>query len=79
MSMWIKSILYSTIVIGTGYMLLEYTNSKEPELIQKMNEQGRVHPKSDDDLKKQQLMDMLKQNMESNNPAWKVEWFINLF
>jgi hypothetical protein len=66
-SFWLKSIGYSTLVIGTGVILLKTTTPPPPP----MNDPVR---NKENDEKWRAITTMIKRNMDSSRPAWDIQW-----
>lgn len=67
-SFWLKSLGYSTLVIGTGVFLLKTT----PPTPQPCNDQQK---KLENDKKWIEINKMIKRNTESSSPAWDIKWY----
>ena len=61
---WIKSIVYSSITIGTGMLLLKTTPPAQPPPI----------GNAENDHKVSMINDLIKRNTESARPAWDIKW-----
>ena len=63
---WVKSLGYSTLVIGTGVFLLKTV----PPPAQPTNHLR----KQENDKKWEAINKMIKRNTESDRPAWDIKW-----
>ena len=66
-SFWIKSVGYSTFVIGTGVFLLKTVVPPPPPCTDPVRKQ-------ENDQKWIAINKMIQRNTESDRPAWDIKW-----
>ena len=72
---WVKSVFWSTVIIGGGMLFVKSTVPDQETFKQMLKENGRPVDSSDDDQKKlQKMLNMIKENALSENPSWDVKW-----
>ncbi|KAJ3005345.1 hypothetical protein HKX48_000731 [Thoreauomyces humboldtii] len=72
----VKSTLYSTLIIGSGYLLLKATVPSPEQMALRLKEAGRGNSftTQDERQRAEDFYKALKENAESDRPIWDVRW-----
>jgi hypothetical protein len=72
---WVKSVFWSTVIIGGGMLFVKSTVPDQETFKRTLKENGRSVDSTDDEQKKlQKMLNMIKENAQSENPSWDVKW-----
>ncbi|KAJ3190092.1 hypothetical protein HDU85_000383 [Gaertneriomyces sp. JEL0708] len=73
----VKSVVYSTGIIGGGWLLLKATVPSNEEMKKILEENGRVpSDMSAEQRRMKKFAAMLKENAESDRPIWDIKWYV---
>ncbi|KAI9208862.1 uncharacterized protein BJ171DRAFT_577209 [Polychytrium aggregatum] len=72
----IKSTIYVSLIMGTGYLFLNYTVPNSSDMEQTLRESGRVNSRTLDEAKRRQqlIYETIMANANSDRPVWEVQF-----
>ncbi|KAJ1952524.1 assembly factor cbp4 [Dispira parvispora] len=73
---WTKAFVYSVGLVGSGYLIMRTTTPTEEQIYQRLSPELKKRAdefRKEQPVKQHQLVELLKQNMESDKPVWEAQ------